>query len=140
MNPRTYRQQIYNSGIEDMEINVSSLENSMRTLHKLNDLEELLKKIKYNLRVDIRKLRMDYIKKMQDVDDLALKKGLFRKQMSVEKIYQKRKSVKQERKVNLAAYEIIETMIENYLTQINDSRNYIQIRFKVKCIKKFLLQ
>ena len=62
MNPRTYRQQIYNSGIEDLEINVSSLESSMRTLHKLNDLEELLKKIKYNLRVDIRKLRMDYIK------------------------------------------------------------------------------
>ncbi len=132
MNPRTYRQQIYNSGIEDLEINVSSLESSMRTLHKLNDLEELLKKIKYNLRVDIRKLRMDYIKKMQDVDELALKKGLFRKQMSVEKIYQKRKSVKQERKVNLAAYEIIETMIENYLTQINDSRNYIQDQIQGK--------
>ena len=132
MNPRTYRQQIYNSGIEDLEINVSSLENSMRTLHKLNDLEELLNKIKYNLRVDIRILRMEYIKKMQDVDELALKKGLFRKQMSVEKIYQKRKSVKQERKVNIAAYEIIETMIENYLTQINDSRNYIQEQIQGK--------
>ena len=69
---------------------------------------------------------------MQDVDELALKKGLFRKQMSVEKIYQKRKSVKQERKVNLAAYEIIETMIENYLTQINDSRNYIQDQIQGK--------
>ncbi len=132
MNPRTYRQQISNSGIEDMEINVSSLENSMRTLHKLNDLEDLLTKIRYNLRVDIRILRLEYIKKMQDVDELALKKGLFRKQMSVEKIYQKRKSVKQERKVNLAAYEIIETMIENYLTQINDSRNYIQDQIQGK--------
>ncbi len=132
MNPRTYRQQIYNSGIEDMEINVSSLENCMRTLHELNDLEDVLTKIKYNLRVDIRNLRMDYIKKMQDIDELALKKGLFRKQMSVEKIYQKRKSVKQERKVDIAAYEIIETMIENYLTQINDSRNYIQDQIQGK--------
>jgi hypothetical protein len=83
MNPRTYRQQISNSGIEDMEINVSSLENSMRTLHKLNDLEDLLTKIRYNLRVDIRILRLEYIKKMQDVDELALKKGLFGKKMSV---------------------------------------------------------
>ncbi len=132
MNPRTYRQQIYNSGIEDMEIDVSSLEKSMRTLHKLNDLEDLLTKIRYNLRVDIRILRMEYIKKMQEVDELALKKGLFRKKMSVEKIYQKKKSVKQERKVNIAAYEIIETMIENYLTQINDSRNYIQEQIQGK--------
>ena len=132
MNPRTYRQQISNSGIEDMEINVSSLENSMRTLHKLNDLEDLLTKIRYNLRVDIRILRLEYIKKMQDIDELALKKGLFRKKMSVEKIYQKKKSVKQERKVNIAAYEIIETMIENYLTQINDSRNYIQEQIQSK--------
>jgi len=132
MNPRTYRQQISNSGIEDMEINVSSLENSMRTLHKLNDLEDLLTKIRYNLRVDIRILRLEYIKKMQDVDELALKKGLFGKKMSVEKIYQKKKSVKQERKVNIAAYEIIETMIENYLTQINDSRNYIQEQIQSK--------
>ena len=132
MNPRTYRQQISNSGIEDMEINISSLENSMQTLHKLNELENLLTKIRYNLRVDIRKLRMEYIKKMQDIDELALKKGLFRKKMSVEKMYHKKKSVKQERKVNLAAYEIIETMIENYLTQIDDSRNYIQDQIQGK--------
>jgi hypothetical protein len=133
MNPRTYRQQIYDTGIEDMEINVSSIEKSMRTLHKLNDIEDVLTKIRYNLRSDIRKLRLEYIKKMQDVDELALKKGLFRKKMSVEKIYQMKKSVKQDRKVKIAAYEIIETMIENYLTQINDSRNYIrdQIQDKV---------
>jgi hypothetical protein len=134
MNPQTYRQQIYDTGIEDMELNVSSLEKSMKTLHKLSDREEVLKKIKYNLRADIRKIRLDYIKKMQNIDELALKKGLFGKKMSVEKLYQKRKSIKKERKLTLAAYEIIETMIENYLTQIDDSRNYIrnQIQDKVR--------
>ena len=98
------------------------------------DREEVLKKIKYNLRADIRKIRLDYIKKMQNIDELALKKGLFGKKMSVEKLYQKRKSIKKERKLTLAAYEIIETMIENYLTQIDDSRNYIrnQIQDKVR--------
>ncbi len=134
MEPRTYRQQIYDTGIEDMEINVSSLEKSMKTLQKLSDQEQVLKKIRHNLRADIRKIRLDYIKKMQNLDELALKKGLFGKKMSSEKHYQKRKSIKKERKHTLATYEIIETIIDNYLTQIDDNRNYIrdQIQDKVR--------
>ncbi len=54
--------------------------------------------------------------------------------MSDEKIFKKKKSLKKERKNNIAAYEIIETMVENYLTQIEDSRIYInnQIQSKVR--------
>jgi hypothetical protein len=121
-------------GIEDMEINVSSLENSMRTLRTINDMGKVLKKIRHNLRIDIRIMRMDYIKKIQNINELADKKGFFGKKMSDEKIFKKKKSLKKERKNNIAAYEIIETMVENYLTQIEDSRIYInnQIQSKVR--------
>ena len=134
MSPKMYRQRIYNMGIEDMEINVSSLENSMRTLRTINDMGKVLKKIRHNLRIDIRIIRMDYIKKMQNINELADKKGFFGKKMSDEKIFKKKKSLKKERKNNIAAYEIIETMVENYLTQIEDSRIYInnQIQSKVR--------
>ena len=134
MSPKMYRQRIYNMGIEDMEINVSSLENSMRTLRTINDMGKVLKKIRHNLRIDIRIMRMDYIKKMQNINELADKKGFFGKKMSDEKIFKKKKSLKKERKNNIAAYEIIETMVENYLTQIEDSRIYInnQIQSKVR--------
>jgi hypothetical protein len=134
MSPKMYRQRIYNMGIEDMEINVSSLENSMRTLRTINDMGKVLKKIRHNLRIDIRIMRMDYIKKIQNINELADKKGFFGKKMSDEKIFKKKKSLKKERKNNIAAYEIIETMVENYLTQIEDSRIYInnQIQSKVR--------
>ena len=77
---------------------------------------------------------MDYIKKIQNINELADKKGFFGKKMSDEKIFKKKKSLKKERKNNIAAYEIIETMVENYLTQIEDSRIYInnQIQSKVR--------
>ena len=79
MSPKMYRQRIYNMGIEDMEINVSSLENSMRTLRTINDMGKVLKKIRHNLRIDIRIMRMDYIKKIQNINELADKKGFFGK-------------------------------------------------------------
>lgn len=126
MGPKMYRKQLSEIGIEDMEIQVSSIKRAMETLHKLDDLEEILKKIKHNLRTDMRKLRIDYMRKIQDLDELSHKKSLLGRRMSPEKVIEKKKSLIKERKNNIAVYEIIENMIDGYLTQIEESRYYIR--------------
>ncbi len=121
-----YRQQIVDMGIEDMEINVSSLQKCMSTLETLNDMELVLKQIKHNLRSDMRRIRLDYIKMMKDIEESSDKKGLFGRKMSLDKILEKKRSLKKERRINMGSYEMIENMLENYLTQIDDSRRYIR--------------
>ena len=59
--PKKYRKQLFDLGIEGMEIDVSTIDNAMDTLNKLNEIEKILKKIRYNVRTDIRRIRLDYI-------------------------------------------------------------------------------
>ena len=95
-------------------------------LETLNDMELVLKQIKHNLRSDMRRIRLDYIKMMKDIEESSDKKGLFGRKMSLDKILEKKKSLKKERRINMGSYEMIENMLENYLTQIDDSRRYIR--------------
>ena len=75
-----------------MEIDVSTIDNAMETLNKLNEIEKILKKIRYNVRTDIRKIRLDYMAKLQEVDQSANKKsGFFGRKKSVSKIVQEKK-------------------------------------------------
>lgn len=134
MNPKIYRRQISEIGIEDMVIDVSSLQNAMKTMSQLDELEKVLKKIRFNIHTDIRKLRVDYMKKMQEVDELSKKKGLFGRKKSVDDIVHRKRAIKKNRQSDIAAYELIENLVNNYLTQIEESRIYIKnhIQKKVK--------
>lgn len=123
--PKYYRDQISNIGIEDMEIDVSSLEKAMETLHQLTDIERYLIKLRYNLRTNIRKIRMDYMHKMQDFDEESKKTGLFGRKTSPDKIISKKKALIKEKRIDIAAYELIEDMIDSYLREIEDSKVYI---------------
>lgn len=133
MNPKLYRKQIAETGIEDMIIDVSSLQSAMRTMEILDDLERVLKKIKFNLHLDIRNIRVEYMKKMQEVDEQSKKpKKMFSRKPSVESIIKKKKAIKKERNMNISAYEIIEDMVEGYLSQIDEARRYIKNHIQKK--------
>lgn len=126
MNPKIYRKQISEIGIEDMVIDVSSLQKAMETMSQLDDLEKVLNKIKFNLHTDMRNLRVEYMKKIQNVDESSQKKGLFGRKKSVDSIVKKKKTLKKERSANIAAYEIIENLVNDYINQIEESRRYIK--------------
>ena len=132
MNPKIYRKQIAEIGIEDMVIDVSSLQNAMQTMMELDELEKVLNKIKFNLHTDIRNLRVEYMQKMQDVDESANKKGFLGRKKSNEAIVKEKKALKKERGANIAAYEIIEDLVNNYLAQIEESRIYIRNHIQKK--------
>ncbi len=134
MGAKMYRKQLSEIGIEDMEIDVSSLQNAMDTMQKLDDMELILKKIRFNLHTDIRKVRVDYMGRMQDLDEQLNKPKLFGRKRSADEIIRKKKSLMKERKMKIASYEMIENMVNNYLSQIEESRRYIKnhIQRKVK--------
>lgn len=134
MNPKYYRRQIAEIGIEDMVIDVSSLQKAMETMSELDELEKVLNHIKFNLRTDIRNLRVEYMQMIQEADGLINKRSLLGRKKTIDDVVRKKKALKKERNTNIAAYEIIENLINDYLKQIDESRLYIKnhIQMKVK--------
>jgi hypothetical protein len=72
------------------------------------------------------------MQKMQDVDESANKKGFLGRKKSNEAIVKEKKALKKERGANIAAYEIIEDLVNNYLAQIEESRIYIRNHIQKK--------
>ena len=134
MNPKYYRRQIAEIGIEDMVIDVSSLQKAMKTMNELDELEKVLNHIKFNLRTDIRNLRVEYMQMIQEADSLINKRSILGRKKTIDDVRRKKKALKKERNTNIAAYEIIENLINDYLKQIDESRLYIKnhIQMKVK--------
>lgn len=125
--PKSYRKQLLDLGIEGMEIDVSTIDNAMGTLNKLNEIEKVLKKIRYNVRTDIRKIRLDYMAKLQEVEQSANQKsGILRRKKSVSQIVQEKKMLTKERNLTIATYDVVENTIDDYLDQIENSRFYIK--------------
>jgi hypothetical protein len=125
VSPRRYREQLENLEIEGLEIDVSSIRNAMELINSLDEYEKILRQIRYNIRGDVRNIRMNYLDKLQKIED-PTKKGLFGRERSKEKILKEKKALKKDRDLEIAAYDIVENMIDNYLAQIEDARDYIR--------------
>lgn len=128
LGPKSYRKQLLDLGIEGMEIDVSTIDDAMNTLNELNEKEKILKKIRYNIRGDIRKIRLEYVTKLKQIDKINnnKKKGLFSRKKSVSKITQEKKMLTKERNLTIATYDVVENTIDDYLNQIENSKYYIQ--------------
>ena len=127
LGPKKYRKQLLELGIEGMEIDVSSIDVAMDTLNQLNEMENILKKIRLNVRADIRKIRLDYVTKLKEVDQSAnVKKGILSRKKSVSSITEEKKKITRERNLNIATYDVVENTIDDYLDQIDNSKYYIK--------------
>jgi uncharacterized membrane protein YgaE (UPF0421/DUF939 family) len=128
--PKKYRKQLLDLGIEGMEIDVSTIDNAMNTL---NEIEKILKKIRYNVRADIRKIIRDHFTKLKDLDESNNKKSLIGRKKSISKIAKEKKILIKERNHTIAIYEVIENTIDDYLDQIENSRSYIKKSIERRC-------
>jgi len=128
LGPKSYRKQLLDLGIEGMEIDVSTIDDAMNTLNELNEKEKILKKIRYNIRGDIRKIRLEYVTKLKQIDKINnnKKKGLFSRKKSVSKITQEKKVLIKEKNLTIATYDVVENTIDDYLDQIENSKYYIK--------------
>jgi|WetSurMetagenome_2_1015567.scaffolds.fasta_scaffold373578_2 hypothetical protein len=127
MGPKEYRRELFDLGIEGMEIDVSTIDNAMDTLNKLNEIEKVLKEMRYNVRADIRNIRLEYMGRFQDIDRCANDKvGLLRRKKSATKVVEEKKTLTKERNLTIATYDVVENTIDDYLDQIENSRFYIK--------------
>ncbi|ADZ10292.1 hypothetical protein Metbo_2073 [Methanobacterium lacus] len=127
MSPKKYRQQLLDLEIDGFEIDTSTINNTMDTLNKLNELEKILSKIRYNVRADIRNIRLDYMGKLQEVDkSVNEKQGLLRRKKSVSQVIKEKKVLTKERNLTIATYAVVENTIDDYLDQIEQSKFYIK--------------
>lgn len=124
ISPKKYRQQIDSLGIEGMIIDVSSIDRAMHTINELDELEKVLNKLRHNIRIDIRAIRLEYLNKMKEVERQP--KGLFKRKKSTEKMIKEKKSLLKDKNLKIAAYEVVENEINHYLSQIESSRVYIK--------------
>jgi len=131
---KIYRQQLEELGVEDINIDSSSFTEAMKTLNQLQVLKGALKKLRHNIRADIRGLRMEHMEKIREIEDPSKTSGLFGRKLSKKEKIKRRKALIKERDRDIVAYEILETEIDNYLTQIDDAethiRNFIQMRVR----------
>ncbi|GAB6055735.1 hypothetical protein HYG87_07545 [Methanobacterium alkalithermotolerans] len=127
MNPKFYQKQIAEVGVDGMKIEPSSLAEAMSLLVKLRNYKKLLEKIKFNLHMDMRSIRKEYLEKIQSLKEEPSRRGLFRKNLTEKDKRSTKKNIYEERDRILAPYEALERLIEDYLDQIEDSKTYLEL-------------
>ncbi|HHY08706.1 MAG TPA: hypothetical protein GX530_09365 [Corynebacteriales bacterium] len=123
--PKIYQQQLDELEIDGMEIDVSNIQKAMETMNELEELESVLKKIRHNIRTDIRSIRKKYIEIINEFN-LSPEESRELSARKVQKRIKKKKEIIKKRNTKIKSYELIENMVDNYLTQISDAQIYIK--------------
>lgn len=125
LGPKIYQQQLDELEIDGMEINVSNIQMAMETMNELEEIENILKKIRHNIRTDIRAIRKEYILLINE-SNLSPEESRNLSPRKVQKKIKKKKEIIKKRNTKIKSYEMIENMVDNYLTQISDAQLYIK--------------
>jgi hypothetical protein len=125
LGPKIYQQQLDELEIDGMEINVSNIQMAMETMNELEEIENILKKIRHNIRTDIRTIRKEYILLINE-SNLSPEESRNLSPRKVQKKIKKKKDIIKKRNTKIKSYEMIENMVDNYLTQISDAQLYIK--------------
>ena len=107
-------QQIDDLEIEGMEISINNSDDANILLENLLNIEDILERIRYNIRMDIRAIRKNYIKKINELENS--KKNIKMKD---------KKNLMVKRDSDVVPYEELEYIVDDYLRQINSAKNYI---------------
>ena len=125
LGPKIYQQQLDELEIDGMEIDVSNIQRAMETMNELEEMKNILKKIRHNIRTDIRAIRKEYILLINEFNPSPEEtRELSPRQ--VQKRIKKKKSIIKKRNTKIKSYEMVENMVDNYLTQISDAEIYIR--------------
>jgi hypothetical protein len=123
--PKVYQQQLEELGIDGMEIDVSTIETAMQTLNELEEYEDILKKMRHNIRMDIRNIRKEYLLLLKELNP-SPEENQEKSSRKIQKRIKKKKALLKKRNTKVRSYELMENMVDNYLTQIDDARIYIR--------------
>jgi len=125
ISPKVYQQQIQDLGIEGMVVAPENTEEATHLLDELNNMEKVLERIRHNIRIDIRAIRVKYMEKIREIKDSSKVVGLYDKQRPMKDKIRDKRDLIDERDLNIAPYESIEYTIDEYLKQIKSAKLYL---------------
>ncbi len=126
ISPKVYQQQIQDLEIEGLVVSPENTEEATILLDRLEETKKILERIRHNIRIDIRTIRMDYIEKIKGIRESSKVMGLYSKQRPMkDKIKDKRKLI-DERDLKIAPYESLEYTLDEYLRQIESLKVYLK--------------
>lgn len=126
INPKMYSQQIDDLGIDGLVIDPSSLSEAMTLLIKLKRDLKMLQQMKYNIRMDMRKIRKEYLKKLDSLNDPVKRMGIFDKKLTDKEFRNAKKILLHERDSVISPYEGLERLIDYYLQEIESSISFVK--------------
>lgn len=112
IDPRFYKEQVEELGIEGIEIDPSSEEEALRILREVEDAIRNLKRIRYNLHMDMRLIRREYLEKMRDPD--------------IRGDVKRRRALMDERDNLLGPYEGVDRIINTLLEQLEEASIFLR--------------
>lgn len=121
MNPKHYKEQIEQLGIDGFEIKPESLMDATTSLIHLKEYQRILRQIKYNIRLDARKIRREYITKID-----ALTDSFNENKKSDKKFKEAKKKLVKEKEELVAPYDALDNLIDGYIVQIEDSKIFLR--------------
>lgn len=121
MNIKLYKQQISELGVEGFQLEPKSLMEATSLLTKLKEYQKVLKQIKFNIRIDARKIRKEYINNIEKVNE-----SLKNNNKTDKEIRMAIKLLKIEKDEKIAPYDVLDNLIDNYIIQIEDSKIFLR--------------
>ena len=112
IDPRFYKEQVEELGTEGIEIDPSSEEEALKILREVEDAIRNLKRIRYNLHMDMRLIRREYLEKMRDPD--------------VRGDVKRRRALMDERDNLLGPYEGVDRIINTLLEQLEEASIFLR--------------
>ena len=125
ISPKVYQQQIQDLGIDGMIISPENTEEASLLLDHLNSMEKVLERIRHNIRIDIRAIRVEYMEKVKEIRESSKVMGLYNVQRPMKDKINDKRNLIDERDLKIAPYESIEYTVDEYLRQIKDAKKYL---------------
>ena len=126
ISPKVYQQQIQDLGIEGLVVSPENTEEALILLDAFEETEKILERIRHNIRIDIRAIRVDYLEKIKGIKDSSKVMGLYSKQRPMKEKIKDKRNLIDERDLKIAPYESIEYTVDEYLRQIKDIKKYLK--------------
>ena len=126
ISPKVYQQQIQDLGIDGLVVSPENTEEALILLDAFEETEKILERIRHNIRIDIRAIRVDYLEKIKGIKDSSKVMGLYSKQRPMKEKIKDKRNLIDERDLKIAPYESIEYTVDEYLRQIKDIKKYLK--------------
>jgi hypothetical protein len=91
------------------------------SLIHLKEYQRILRQIKYNIRLDARKIRREYITKID-----VLSESFKENKQSDKKFKEAKKKLLKEKEELVAPYDALDNLIDGYIVQIDDSKIFLR--------------